>query len=174
MVREALSAVTIENRPLWAWQAFYGDGAPYEWWDRTLSRGRVGLSYHEARRAVIDAYCFSIPTDEALDTLAARSPLVEIGAGLGFWAAMLVARGADIVCYDHKPPRPGGSHDDETSNWWWPDATPYVTVHHGTERMLDRHGDRTLLLRRRRLLRPARGGVARGRPDRAAAMGRHA
>lgn len=136
----------IENRPLWMWQAFYGD-APYRYWDRDLAPiGRVGLSWHEARQAVISAYGFSIPTDKALDLLAERSPLIEIGAGLGFWAAMLADRGADIICFDNKPPRPGCDPDADATNFWWPDAETHVEVKRGTERMLHRYGDRTLLL----------------------------
>jgi hypothetical protein len=31
--------------------------------------------------------------------------LVEIGAGKGYWASLLEARGADIICFDKKVPK---------------------------------------------------------------------
>ena len=46
------------------------------------------------------ATAWSVPTHEALDALAALSPLVEIGAGNGHWASLLRRRGADIVAFD--------------------------------------------------------------------------
>ena len=42
----------------------------------------------------------------ALDALAARAPLVEVGAGLGFWAELLRRRGVRVAAYDSHPPSP--------------------------------------------------------------------
>lgn len=46
------------------------------------------------------------PNDAAIDMLTARSPLVEIGAGTGYWARSLRERGAEITAYDLNPPAP--------------------------------------------------------------------
>ena len=51
-------------------------------------------------------------TQEAIDIIKEHSPLVEIGAGNGQWAAALTSAGADIVAYDDfsalpLPHRPG-------------------------------------------------------------------
>jgi protein-L-isoaspartate O-methyltransferase len=40
----------------------------------------------------------------ALALLAARAPLVEVGAGTGYWAAALRRRGVDVLAYDLNPP----------------------------------------------------------------------
>lgn len=40
----------------------------------------------------------------ALDALAERAPLLEIGAGLGYWAAALRARGVSVHAVDSHPP----------------------------------------------------------------------
>ena len=40
----------------------------------------------------------------ALSLLAARAPLVEVGAGTGYWAAALRRRGIDVLAYDLNPP----------------------------------------------------------------------
>ena len=44
---------------------------------------------------------------EALDALAARSPLVEVGAGLGYWAHLLRRRGVPVQAYDSHPTSAG-------------------------------------------------------------------
>ena len=33
-----------------------------------------------------------------------HSPLVEVGAGTGYWAALLRGRGARVFAYDRDPP----------------------------------------------------------------------
>lgn len=55
---------------------------------------------------------FAAPNEEALELLAARAPLVEIGAGTGYWARCLAERGAHITAYDSNPPAP----DSEATN----------------------------------------------------------
>jgi len=44
------------------------------------------------------------PNSGALALLAARAPLVEVGAGTGYWAATLRRRGVDVLAYDLNPP----------------------------------------------------------------------
>lgn len=50
------------------------------------------------------SYAFGVPTDAALDAIAARGPVVELGAGTGYWAALLRQAGCDVVAYDITPP----------------------------------------------------------------------
>ena len=50
---------------------------------------------------------FAIPTREALDVIVKHmSPrgIVEMGAGTGYWAAMLRDHGADVLAFDRDPP----------------------------------------------------------------------
>ena len=47
---------------------------------------------------------YATPSDEALATLAEHAPLVEVGAGTGYWSAVLQQRGVDIVAFDSEPP----------------------------------------------------------------------
>lgn len=45
-----------------------------------------------------------VPTDEAVDTLVAESPIVEIGAGNGYWAYVVNEAGGDVIPTDiHAP-----------------------------------------------------------------------
>ena len=45
-------------------------------------------------------FALMVPCAAALDVLAEHAPLLEIGSGSGYWAALLRARGVDILAYD--------------------------------------------------------------------------
>ena len=66
--------------------------------------GRIPLSVLNAfSRTSVDlkrAWAWSVPSEAALDKLAALGPLFEVGAGTGYWGGVLAARGVDVVCYD--------------------------------------------------------------------------
>ena len=49
-------------------------------------------------------FAFAVPNEAALNELAALSPIVEIGAGTGYWASLLRSKGVDVVAYDSAPP----------------------------------------------------------------------
>jgi hypothetical protein len=44
-----------------------------------------------------------VPNEAALTTLAALGPLVEMGAGTGYWARLLKMRGAQVLPMDVHP-----------------------------------------------------------------------
>lgn len=56
--------------------------------------------------AILRRCGFDIPTDAALDEVAVRSTggVVELGAGVGYWAHHLSERGVDVIAYDIEPP----------------------------------------------------------------------
>jgi hypothetical protein len=105
-------------------------------------------------------YAWAIPSDEAIEAIAAYSPLVEMGAGTGYWASLLAAAGADIVCYDANPPvtdavarrrlSSGPIHSAGRPwhpNHWHQDAKPWHPVRVGTPDILAGvEPTRTLLL----------------------------
>lgn len=86
-------------------------------------------------------YGFAIPSEDALDLIAAQSPggVVELGAGTGYWARLLADRGVDVVAYDLAPP-------PSQDNRWFAGQTPWFPVEPGDEGVVARHADRTLLL----------------------------
>lgn len=55
------------------------------------------------RPEFVTRYAWGIPSDEAIDLLASLAPIVEVGAGGGYWAMLLRDRGADVVAYDADP-----------------------------------------------------------------------
>jgi hypothetical protein len=96
----------------------------------------------EARRREANVvYSFAIPDDVVLGAIKAWSPhgVVEIGAGLGYWAWQLRSRGVDVAAYDVAPPP---SEDNE----WFAGQQPWSEVKRGDESAASAHPDRTLLI----------------------------
>ena len=46
---------------------------------------------------------FAVPSERALDLLASYAPLVEMGAGTGYWARLLQLRGVQVAAFDSVP-----------------------------------------------------------------------
>src|SRR5205085_8207529 len=77
--------------------------APRELWPE--------LDLEERRRELASLFSWGVPNSRALDVLAAHAPLVECGAGMGYWSALLKARGIDVLAYDIAPPAGGAQND---------------------------------------------------------------
>lgn len=93
-----------------------------------------------SRKESVRRYAWAIPTADALDAIAALGPVVEVGAGTGYWASLLAHRGVDVVCYDLYPP------DGTDLNGWHEGALKFHTVHQGGPEKAGEHPDRTLFL----------------------------
>lgn len=95
----------------------------------------------EGRKEALRTYGFAIPTDAALDRTTAHSPrgVVEIGAGLGYWAKSLHDRGVDVIAYDIEPP-------PSERNQWYSGREPWHPVAPGGPETVAAHADRTLLM----------------------------
>ena len=116
-----------------------------------LVREGEGLERHEQelrlalkRPELVSRYAFSIPTGDILEPIAAHSPLIELGAGTGYWAMCLTDAGADIIAFDKRPPgeEPPGEWYD--ANRWFDDT--WFAVGEGDEAMAGHHPGRSLLL----------------------------
>jgi len=100
------------------------------------------LDLSERRRELASAFSWAIPTEQALAVLAKHAPLVECGAGMGYWAALLRARGVDALAYDLVPPgggRRNAYHRRRRRPWISVGRAPAAAA-------ARRHGDRALLL----------------------------
>ena len=84
-------------------------------------------------------YAFAIPTNEALDAIANYGPIVEIGAGNGYWASLLFNRGVDIIAFDIAPPANG-------DNIYFTDNQQYFAVQQGDVSVASRYPERALFL----------------------------
>lgn len=86
-------------------------------------------------------YAWAIPNDEVIYAIAALSPIIELGAGSGYWASLLRQAGAKVRAFDapstdpeakfytfdarHNPISPSGPHitaryPDHTLLLCWP------------------------------------------------------
>jgi hypothetical protein len=118
-------------------------GPQYDWrepqrfdfdYGRTAMGGEYDLGFlvrdHKLRDAMRREYAYAIPTQEALEEIAAHGPVVEIGAGSGYWA-MLLSQLTDVVAYD-------------TGAWRF--TKKWFEVNRGGPKKVRDHHDRTLFL----------------------------
>jgi hypothetical protein len=56
------------------------------------------------RPLLVTTFAYGVPSDAALDCLAAFGQLLEIGAGGGYWARCLQLRGARVTAFDRLAP----------------------------------------------------------------------
>ncbi len=81
---------------------------PYltEW--QNLTKGQKDIygvpSIWTARQEMVQKYAWAIPSEEALVKIVRYSPIIEIGAGSGYWAWMIRIRGGEIEAFDTNPP----------------------------------------------------------------------
>jgi hypothetical protein len=86
------------------------------------------------RRELASRFSWAVPTEAALGLLGDHGPLLEVGAGTGYWAALLRGRGADVHPTDAEPA--GNTYHPDGQEWTevarsaavdavrrWPDRT---------------------------------------------------
>lgn len=73
------------------------------------------LSGIRARHGLVTTHSWAVPTKQAIDQIVKHSPagVVEIGAGTGYWARLLRARGLFVQAYDEAP------HDNAQAKGKW-------------------------------------------------------
>lgn len=108
------------------------------------------IAYEEAYRAspdkgisgsrldLVTEYAWAIPSEEALKLILSYGPIVEIGAGGGYWAHLLRERGGDVIAYDPCP--------EESVTEQAPPRRVWTDVEIGDHGRGGDHPDRTLLL----------------------------
>jgi hypothetical protein len=87
-----------------------------------------------------DTYAWGIPHDEAICTLVKHSPIIEIGAGRGYWAGLAASAGASIIAFDSNPPI-----KKEANNWHRQPGT-FFEVSKADLDVVRMYPDRTLFL----------------------------
>ena len=103
--------------------------------DRRLETARRHANRGHLRRT----YSWAIPNDAALDAIAELGPVVELGAGGGYWTRLLRERGVEVAAFDRNPPPPEG----RKRGWSW---RRWAEVKPGGLGVLESHPDHTLLL----------------------------
>jgi hypothetical protein len=72
----------------------------HRYFERSLDR-------YKARTAFTTEIAFAIPCAEAIAVIAQSPRIVEVGAGTGYWAALLTQTGCDVVATDANQGRTG-------------------------------------------------------------------
>lgn len=65
-----------------------------------------------AQTVLQETYAYAIPSPGTLDwvqNVTEGRGICEVGAGRGYWAAMLADRGIDVLAFDSEPPEVGGN-----------------------------------------------------------------
>jgi hypothetical protein len=101
-----------------------------------LRRPGLYIDLIARRWPLIRRYAHGVSSEEALAAIGALSPIVEVGAGAGYWARMLAERGADVVAYDRDP----------AGKWRGTDPTWFDVREADGAEAAARHPDRALLI----------------------------
>jgi hypothetical protein len=86
------------------------------------------------------SYAYGVPTPAALRLIAEHQPLIEIGAGSGYWAWLLRQMHVDVVAYDLEPP------DGTYRNAFFEGGLTWTEVSEGGAEAVHEHPERTLFL----------------------------
>ena len=54
--------------------------------------------------SLVNKYAWAVPDSRAINILKTFSPLIEIGAGIGYWSKLLLESDVDIISFDSAPP----------------------------------------------------------------------
>lgn len=90
-------------------------------------------------------YAYSVPNGEALEALAACGPILEIGAGSGFWASLLRAGGVEVAAYD-KYALGANAAGVTTNQYFAADTKPFTHIERGSDNVVRKHPGHTLFL----------------------------
>jgi hypothetical protein len=92
----------------------------------------AALRGYDSRDHLVQYYSWAIPNRAALNALSKISPIIEIGAGLGYWAYLLNKRKIKIKCFD---------------NFSWPiKGSKWFPIEKGTYTALTKSKAKTLFL----------------------------
>ncbi len=94
----------------------------------------------EYRLQLAQRYAYVLPEPHLVAAVARQSPLVEVGAGTGYWSYLLQQHGADVIAYDHAP-----LHGARINRYHF-DAWPWFDVVESDAEVAARHPDRSLFV----------------------------
>lgn len=92
----------------------------------------------DIRDMLVRRYAWAVPSTQALAVAAAYGPIVEVGAGSGYWAYLLGLAGAEVAAFDIMAPLARGEYSG---------SEPWADVACGSaEDAVRAHPERTLFL----------------------------
>lgn len=66
-------------------------------------RNATGTAFRDNRSLLVKQYSWAVPDERAVKLIASLGPIVEIGAGNGYWASLIASVGGDILAFDERP-----------------------------------------------------------------------
>jgi hypothetical protein len=96
------------------------------------------------RNDFVTEYSFTIPYYEVLKIISGYTPIVEIGAGSGYWARCLNEAGADVIAFDSAPPGEHAPWEWYKGNPWFDDS--WYQIHEGDESSAALHPECALFM----------------------------
>ena len=60
----------------------------------------------QIRRKLVASYAWAVPSPDAIQLISEHGPIIELGAGTGYWQFCLRQMGVDILSYDRNPSAP--------------------------------------------------------------------
>lgn len=102
---------------------------------------RDAASGKETRKSLTSEYSWAIPNEKAIAKIASFSPIIEIGAGTGYWASLIAEAGGDIRAFDLNPPGVGAGKND-----WHSTKAMHFPVEVGGAEKIQEFPARTLFL----------------------------
>lgn len=86
-------------------------------------------------------YAYAVPTPSAIEAILKYSPIVEIGAGTGYWASLLKKAGAKVVAYDSVPTNEEGEQNEFHAN-----VPSFCAVQQAGPKVLRKHATHSLFI----------------------------
>lgn len=93
---------------------------------------------YSSRLELVRKYSWAVPNKEAIEEIVKYSPIVEAGAGTGYWASLIKDAGGDIIALDKFPPGAGNNYYQHNSQ--------YYPVVYGDAETIASYSERTLML----------------------------
>lgn len=97
-----------------------------------------GRDYTDYRDKLTSKYAWAVPDDKAIELIVRYSPIVEIGAGTGYWASLIQAQGGVVFPFD--------SHVPGVKTNPYRHAVTYTSVLTGSIEVLDKLSNFALFL----------------------------
>ena len=97
--------------PLTKAEKWLRETRPAPTWD-----GKRYIGHEDQRHTYNKKFGYAIINQPIIDLLKELQPLLEVGAGIGYWASELLAQHVDVI------PTNYGEH------WLWKETTPWTTV----------------------------------------------
>jgi hypothetical protein len=108
------------------------------WIERKIEHAGC-ITFSTGRGELVERYSWAIPNNVAINELVSYGPLIEIGAGLGYWAKLVFEAGGNIIAFDIANYGGGMGPHPEKSRLWFP-------VQQGTFKTVIKFPERTLFL----------------------------